>query len=155
MYSASKLRKLIKMLEAETDKEKIDETIQKINSLIIKKGAVRIGGIAYLNPLAIESHICRKDEFEKGYFNCEVWGYNWGYPVRSDCIYIQPDNAGMDIVLSVNEQYAVSCHIKSAYICIHSSGINAPEANEKQIAEFIKKLGFYRNQYSGYSFIMG
>lgn len=36
------LKKLIKVLEAETDKEKTAEVIAKINSLVIKKGVLRM-----------------------------------------------------------------------------------------------------------------
>lgn len=35
------IRKLIKMLETETDKEKMDKLIQKINSVMIKKGCTQ------------------------------------------------------------------------------------------------------------------
>lgn len=105
------IRKWIKMLETETDKEKIDKLIQKINSVMIKKGALKMGNFGYLRPLEVESHICRRDAFEEGYFDRD-WGYKWGYPVRNDCVYIQPDYAGIEIVLSMNEQYVVSCIIK-------------------------------------------
>ena len=85
------LKKLIQELEAETDKEKTAETIQKIDSLLIEKGVLRMGPIGYLKPLDIESQVCQRDTFEEGYFDCDAWGNNWGYPVRPNCIYIQPD----------------------------------------------------------------
>lgn len=141
------LKKLIKELEAETDKEKIAELIQKINSLVIAKGVLRMGPFGYLKPLEIESHICKRDAFEDGYFDCDAWGYNWGYPARPDCIYIQPDYTGIEIVLSMNEQYAISSLIKSAYICLNN-GINAPAANQKQIGELFEKIGVPRSQYN-------
>ncbi len=145
------LKKLIKMLEVETDKEKIDKIIQKIDSLIIKKGFVRMGPFGYLKPLEIESHICKRDTFEEGYFDCNAWKNNWGYPVRPDCIYIQPDYNGIEIVLSMNEQYTVSCLIKSAYIRLHN-GINAPAADQKQIGELFEKIGVPRSQYNSCDF---
>ena len=36
------LKKLVKMLEAETDMEKAAEVLQKIDSVIIKKGVLKI-----------------------------------------------------------------------------------------------------------------
>lgn len=105
------LKKLVKMLEAETDMEKAAEVLRKIDSLIIRKGVLRMGPFGYLHPLELESHICKRNAF-KDYFDCDTWGYKWGYPVRKDCIYIQPGYAGIEIVLSINEQYVVSCIIK-------------------------------------------
>lgn len=145
------LKKLIEELETETDKEKAAETIQKIDSLLIEKGVLRMGTIGYLKPLEIESHICKRDTFEEGYFDCDALGNNWGYPVRPDCIYIQPDYDGIEIVLSMNEQYAVSCLIKSAYIHLHN-GINAPAADQKQIGKLFKKIGIPRSQYNSCDF---
>ena len=142
------LKKLIKMAEAETDKEKQAEVIRKINSLIIEKGVLRMGPVGYLKPLAVESRICKRDTFEKGYFDCDAWGCEWGYPVRPDCIYIHPDYAGIEIVLSMNEQYVVSCLIKNAYIELFGNGINAPDADQKQIGDFFKRIGFPRTQYN-------
>lgn len=142
------LKKLTNILEVETDKEKIAEAIQKINSLVTAKGVLRMGPVGYLKPLEIELHICKKDEFEAGYFDCETWGHNWGYPVRPDCIYIQPDYTGISIVLSVNEQYAVSCLVKSACIYLYGSGINAPSADQKQIGKLFKQIGAPRSQYN-------
>lgn len=147
-------RKLLKMLETETDKEKIAEVMCKINSVITKKGAVRMGGFGYMEPLEIESHICKRDAIEEGYFDCECWGNRWGYPVRSDCIYIQPDYAGIEIVLSMNEQYVVSCLLKKAYIVLFGSYINAPAANQKQIGDFFKRVGYLRTQYNNCSFFI-
>lgn len=146
------LKKLIKMLEVETDKEKIDKIIQKIDSLIIKKGFVRMGPHGYLKPLEIQSHICKRDAFEKGYFDFDTWNNNRNYPVRPDCIYIQPDYSGIEIVLPINEQYAVSCLVKSAHICLYGNGINAPAASQKKIGEFFKKLGAPRSQYNNCHF---
>lgn len=145
------LNNLIKELETETDKEKAAETIQKIDSLICEKGVLRMGPFGYLKPLEIESHICKRDTFEEGYFDCDAWGNNWGYPVRPDCIYIQPDCNGIEIVLSMNEQYAVSCLIRSAYICLNN-GINAPAADQKQIRELFEKIGVPRSQYNNCNF---
>lgn len=145
------IRKLIKMLETETDKEKMDKLIQKINSVMIKKGALKMSNFGYLRPLEVESHICRRDAFEEGYF-ARHWGYEWGYPVRKDCVYIQPDYAGIEIVLSMNEQYVVSCIIKTAYIELTYSGINAPAADQKKIGELFKNLGAPRSQYNNCSF---
>lgn len=147
------IRKLIKMLETETDKEKIDKLIQKINSVMIKKGELRMSRLGYLRPLEVESHICRRDAFEEGYFDRD-WGYKWGYPVRNDCVYIQPDYAGIEIVLSMNEQYVVSCIIKTAYIEFIYSGINAPAADQKKIGELFKNLGASRSQYNNCSFCL-
>ena len=45
------LKKLMKMLEAETDKEKAAEVLRKIDSLIIRKGVLRMGPFGYLHPL--------------------------------------------------------------------------------------------------------
>ena len=148
------LNKLMKMLKAETDKEKAAEVLQKIDSLIIRKGVLRISQIGYLYPLDLESHICKRDAFEKGYFDCDTWGYKWGYPVRKDCINIQPDYAGIEIVLSMNEQYVVSCLVKNAYIGLFGNGINAPAANQKQIGDFFKRVGYPRTQYNNCSFFI-
>lgn len=145
------LKKLIKELETETDNEKAAETIRKIDSLINEKGVLRMGPFGYLKPLEIESHICKRDTFEEGYFYCDAWGNNWGYPVRPDCIYIQPDYNRIEIVLSMNEQYAVSCLIKSAYIHLNN-GINAPAADQKQIGELFEKIGVPRSQYNSCDF---
>ena len=145
------LKKLIKELEVETDKERATETIQKIDSLIIEKGVLRMEPIGYLKPLEIESQICKRNTFEEAYFDCDAWGNNWGYPVRPDCIYIQPDYNGIEIVLSMNEQYAVSCLIKSAYIHLHN-GINAPAADQNQIGELFEKIGVPRSQYNSCDF---
>lgn len=68
------LNKLMKMLKAETDMEKAAEIIQKIDSLIVRKGVLRMCSIGYLKPLAVESHICKRDAFEKDYFDCDTWG---------------------------------------------------------------------------------
>ena len=141
------LKKLIKELETETDNEKAAETIRKIDSLINEKGVLRMEPFGYLKPLESESHICKRDNFEEGHFDCDAWGNNWGYPVRPDCIYIQPDYNGIEIVLSMNEQYAVSCLIKSAYIHLNN-GINAPAADQKQIGDFFKRFGYPRTQCS-------
>lgn len=141
------LKKLMKMLEAETDKEKAAEVLRKIDSLIIRKGVLRMGPFGYLHPLELESHICKRDAF-KDYFDCDTWGYKWGYPVRKDCIYIQPDYAGIEIVLSINEQYVVSSLIKNAYIGLFGSYINAPNADQKQIGDFFKRVGYPRTQCS-------
>lgn len=103
------LKKLVKMLETETDMEKTAEVLQKIDSVIIKKGVLKIV-LGYLYPLELESHICKRDTFEEGYFDCDQ-GHKWGYP-QENCIYIQPDYAGIEIVLSMNEQYVVSCLLK-------------------------------------------
>lgn len=70
------LKKLMKMLEAETDKEKAAEVLRKIDSLIIRKGVLRMGPFGYLHPLELESHICKRDAF-KDYFDCDTWGYKW------------------------------------------------------------------------------
>ena len=59
------LKKLVKMLEAETDMEKAAEVLQKIDSLIVRKGVLRMCSNGYLKPLAVESHICKRDAFEK------------------------------------------------------------------------------------------
>lgn len=99
---------MLKLLDVETDQEKRAELIKKIDASIIKRGSVKISNIGYLESLDIESQICKRDVFEKGYFDCDTWGYSWGYPMGSNCIYIQPDYSGIDIVLSVNEQYAIS-----------------------------------------------
>lgn len=145
------LKKLMKMLEAETDKEKAAEVLRKIDSLIIRKGVLRICSNGYLKPLAVESHICKRDAFENDYFDCDTWGYTWGYPVRRDCIYIQPDYAGIEIVLSMNEEYVVSEIVKSAYIRLNN-GINNPAADQKQIGELFKKIGFPRIMYNHCAF---
>lgn len=115
------LKKLVKMLEAETDMEKAAEVLQKIDSVIIKKGVLKIV-LGYLYPIELESHICKRDTFEEGYFDCDR-GHKWGYP-QENCIYIQPDYAGIEIVLSMNEQYVVSCLLKKAYIGLFGSYIN-------------------------------
>ena len=140
------LKKLVKMLEAETDMEKTAEIIQKIDSLIIKKGVLKMGILGYLYPLELESHICERDAFEKDYFDCDR-GHKWGYP-QENCIYIQPDYAGIEIVLSMNEQYVVSCLLKKAYIGLFGSYINAPNADQKQIGDFFKRVGYPRTQCS-------
>lgn len=145
------LKKMIKELETETDNEKAAETIRKIDSLINEKGVLRMEPFGYLKPLESESHICKRDNFEEGHFDCDAWGNNWGYPVRPDCIYIQPDYNGIEIVLSMNEQYAVSCLIKSAYIHLNN-GINAPAADQKQIGELFEKIGVPRSQYNSCDF---
>ena len=145
------LKKLIKELETETDNEKAAETIRKIDSLINEKGVLRMGPFGYLKPLEIESHICKRDTFEEGYFDCGTWGNNWGYPARSDCIYIRPAYTGIEIVLSLNAQYVLSCHIKSAYICLYN-GIHAPAAGQEQIGALFKKIGVPRCQYNNCSF---
>lgn len=82
------LKKLIKKLEAETDKEKTAETIQKIDSLLIEKGVLRMGPIGYLKPLDIESQVCKRDTFEEGYFDCDAWGNNWGGILYGRTVYI-------------------------------------------------------------------
>lgn len=143
----NEFKKLVKMLEAETDMEKAAEVLRKIDSLIIRKGVLRMGPFGYLHPLELESHICKRDAF-KDYFDCDTWGYKWGYPVRKDCIYIQPGYAGIEIVLSMNEQYVVSCLIKNAYIGLFGNGINAPNADQKQIGDFFKRVGYPRTQCS-------
>lgn len=140
------LKKLMKMLEAETDKEKAAEVLRKIDSLIIRKGVLRMGPFGYLHPLELESHICKRDTFEEGYFDCDR-GHKWGYP-QENCIYIQPDYAGIEIVLSMNEQYVVSCLLKKAYIGLFGSYINAPNADQKQIGDFFKRFGYPRTQCS-------
>ena len=145
------LKKLIKALEEETDKDKIAEVLQKIDSLIIKNGVLRMFGTGHLKPLETESQICKRDAFEEGYFDCDAWGYDWGYPVREDCIYIRPDYTGIEIVLSMNEHYVVSCCIKSAYICLNN-GIEAPAADQKQIGELFKRRGIPRSQYNNCDF---
>ena len=66
------LKKLVKMLEAETDMEKAAEVLQKIDSLIVRKGVLRMCSNGYLKPLAVESHICKRDAFEKDYFDCDI-----------------------------------------------------------------------------------
>lgn len=66
------LKKLVKMLEAETDMEKAAEVLQKIDSLIIRKGVLRMGPFGYLHPLELESHICKRDAFEKDYFDYDI-----------------------------------------------------------------------------------
>lgn len=144
-------RRLLKMLETETDKEKIAEVMQKINSEITKKGVVRMASFGYMKPLEIESHICKRDAIEGWYFDCECWGNRWGYPVRADCIYIQPGYAGIDIVLSLNEYYAVSCCVKRAYIRLRT-GINAPAADQEQIGELFRRIGVPRSMYNNCSF---
>ena len=58
------LKKLVKMLEAETDMEKAAEVLQKIDSLIVRKGVLRMCSNGYLKPLAVESHICKRDAFD-------------------------------------------------------------------------------------------
>lgn len=141
------LNKLMKMLEAETDMEKAAEVLQKIDSLIIRKGVLRMCSNGYLKPLTVESHICKRDAFENDYFDCDTWGY----PVRRDCIYIQPDYAGIEIVLLMNEEYVVSEIVKSAYIRLNN-GINNPAADQKQIGEFFKKIGFPRIMYNHCAF---
>ena len=42
------LKKLMKMLEAETDMEKAAEVLRKIDSLIIRKGVLRMCSNGYL-----------------------------------------------------------------------------------------------------------
>ena len=145
------LKKLMKTLAAETDKEKAAEIIQKINSVIIKKGVLKIV-IGYLYPLEVESHICKRDAFEEGYFDYDR-GYKWGYP-QENCIYIQSDYAGIEIVLSMNEQYVISCLLKKAYIGLFGSYINAPAANQKQIGDFFKRVGYPRTKYNNCSFFI-
>ena len=145
-------RKLLKMLETETDKEKIAEVMWKINSEITTKGVVQMAGFGYMKPLEVESHICKRDTFEEGYFDCDR-GHKWGYP-QENCIYIQPDYAGIEIVLSMNEQYVVSCLLKKAYIGLFGSGINAPDADQKQIGDFFKRVGYLRTQYNNCCFFI-
>lgn len=145
------LKKLVKMLEAETDMEKAAEVLQKIDSVIIKKGVLKIV-LGYLYPIELESHICKRDTFEEGYFDCDR-GHKWGYP-QENCIYIQPDYAGIKIVLSMNEQYVVSCLLKKAYIGLFGSYINAPAANQKQIGDFFKRVGYPRTQYNNCCFFI-
>lgn len=145
------LKKLVKMLEAETDMEKAAEVLQKIDSVIIKKGVLKIV-LGYLYPLELESHICKRDTFEEGYFDCDR-SHKWGYP-QVNCIYIQPDYAGIEIVLSMNEQYVVSCLLKKAYIELFGSDINAPAANQKQIGDFFKRVGYPRTQYNNCCFFI-
>ena len=145
------LKKFLKALDAETDKEMAAEVIQKTDALIAEKGVLKIGNLGYLKPLAVESHICKRDAFENGYFDCDTWRNNWGYPVRADCIYILPAYTGIEIVLSLNAQYVLSCHIKSAYICL-CNGINAPAAEQEQIGALFKKIGIPRCQYNNCSF---
>lgn len=145
------LNKLMKMLKAETDMEKAAEVLQKIDSVIIKKGVLKIV-LGYLYPLELESHICKRDTFEEGYFDCDR-GHKWGYP-QKNCIYIQPDYAGIEIVLSMNKQYVVSCLLKKAYIGLLESYINAPAANQKQIGDFFKRVGYPRTQYNNCCFFI-
>lgn len=83
------LNKLIKVLEVETDKEKTAEVIEKINSLLIKKGVLRMGLFGYLKPLELESHICKRVTFEEGYFDCDAWGNNRGVSCTAG-LYIYP-----------------------------------------------------------------
>ena len=66
------LKKLVKMLEAETDMEKAAEVLQKIDSLIVRKGVLGMCSNGYLKPLAVESHICKRDAFEKDYFDYDI-----------------------------------------------------------------------------------
>lgn len=145
------LKKLLRALGAETDKERAAAVIQKIDALIAEKGILKMANYGYLKQLAVESHICGRDAFEEGYFDCDTWGNNWGYPARSDCIYIRPAYTGIEIVLSLNAQYVLSCHIKSAYICLYN-GIHAPAAGQEQIGALFKKIGVPRCQYNNCSF---
>lgn len=142
------LKRLIKKFETKFDKKKIAALIKKIDSLIIERGYIILWGYGSVEPLELETRICSKDAFEEGYFDCNTLGDN---PEQSHCIYIRPDYAGVEIVLLMNEQYAVSCLIKSAYISI-LDGKDVPAANQKQIGEFFKRNGFPRGQYINCNF---
>lgn len=140
------LQLLIEKMATETDKEKILNLKQEIDTFLFGKGMfgnawIKIENVGSIQNLKTESHLYKKEECGEEYFKIIQNFYAPVPPNRLGSVYIRPGYTGVDILLALNDEYAYLCHIKSGKICLRKSCMKMPFANEKQIGEFFKRCG--------------
>lgn len=137
-----KLMNLVDELEKENDMEKQVELLRRINAKILTEHFFKLANIGAILPLKIEAFLYKEKVFEDKFIGCVNGVYGAGRRNNFGSFYIRPDNSGVEIVLSRNDQYAFSILLKNASVSLFRTGMYAPCMDQQQLCEFLREIEF-------------